>query len=574
MDPAALDTVPEIQSHEADNLELRHQHNAKSRINQLPVEILASIFSLSQTPCDLYEHKTHYIRQFISFSHVNSHWRAVALSSPSLWSTLYFLSQRWTDEMLRRSKGVPLSILLSSRSDHPSSLIDRVLDCSERIQNLSLGPHDVYMNVHKLCRPMPLLEKLTLRMDSSRRSTRPVEIPSSFFGKSSLLNEVTLYNCEFDWKSAAPSFHRVRNLRIIFPLHPNLPSWSWSNVLAVLSEMLELQLLELSCALRPIEPSEPVEFNRLIYTLPNLLFIRIEDELSAVAMMLGHMLAPRLKTASLECLPSPAIETQMLGYALTVTSFVDVHLGNPTCFVDSCSLPSRSASPYALSLNLLCNETHLSLENSDYSINEAFRLSFHIGTLPGPEGFISAIVSRLKQFTIDAAYLSGHLLNSLSFWVEVLEPHPLKLICIRNTELTTFVKVLGTVTPPPQGRPFDLQSKYPSEETREPLYWPTLTEIEITNVDFCENSLYVCKRICSCNLAMDLFSALKARAATGVGLEYLRLSNAENLKRRDAKLFNEVVDVVSCTLLDDAASSSESGSEGSDDPGIGDSDVE
>ncbi|KAF7981379.1 hypothetical protein HWV62_33861 [Athelia sp. TMB] len=53
--------------------------NQGANIYTLPVEILASIFKAGCTPRDRFE---------VLVSHVSSHWRQVALNSPSLWTTI------------------------------------------------------------------------------------------------------------------------------------------------------------------------------------------------------------------------------------------------------------------------------------------------------------------------------------------------------------------------------------------------------------------------------------------------------------------------------------------------------
>lgn len=54
-------------------------------------------------------------------SHVCSHWRSVALSTPALWSDLPMHNPRWAMEMIKRSKGTSLIIDYNGTFEAPSS---------------------------------------------------------------------------------------------------------------------------------------------------------------------------------------------------------------------------------------------------------------------------------------------------------------------------------------------------------------------------------------------------------------------------------------------------------------------
>ncbi|KAG6813180.1 hypothetical protein H0H92_013300 [Tricholoma furcatifolium] len=80
--------------------------NALAVTCRIPNEILASTFR-QLVDAEVADDSLEWIR---SISHVCSHWREVALSTPALWSTLRLDYPAWAPEMLRRSKGVALSV--------------------------------------------------------------------------------------------------------------------------------------------------------------------------------------------------------------------------------------------------------------------------------------------------------------------------------------------------------------------------------------------------------------------------------------------------------------------------------
>lgn len=75
---------------------------------RVPVEILSEIF-LRCVP-DSYEELNADLSWIPTVSHVNRHWREVALACPELWTSIIFSKPKWVPVMLSRSKKAPLVI--------------------------------------------------------------------------------------------------------------------------------------------------------------------------------------------------------------------------------------------------------------------------------------------------------------------------------------------------------------------------------------------------------------------------------------------------------------------------------
>ncbi|KAL0067069.1 hypothetical protein AAF712_005856 [Marasmius tenuissimus] len=91
----------------------------KSPTCRMPVEILSSIFQfLSPTGGLVHRGTTPWWR----FSHVCRHWRNVALNDPLLWSAPDYERPVLAMEMLRRSKDVPLRVLIIKWRDDEKNL--------------------------------------------------------------------------------------------------------------------------------------------------------------------------------------------------------------------------------------------------------------------------------------------------------------------------------------------------------------------------------------------------------------------------------------------------------------------
>ena len=81
-------------------------------ISRLPRETLEAIFI--RGACDYWSEDEGLVvstpPSWVNVSYVCSHWRDVALNCATLWSYLFIMSSRWTEELLSRSKRAPLKL--------------------------------------------------------------------------------------------------------------------------------------------------------------------------------------------------------------------------------------------------------------------------------------------------------------------------------------------------------------------------------------------------------------------------------------------------------------------------------
>ncbi|KAG6826122.1 hypothetical protein H0H92_001055 [Tricholoma furcatifolium] len=132
-----------IEAYESRICYYKTRHNALTVTCRIPTEILASIFShvVLDNVEDYADARSvrHYCTK--TFSHICSHWREVALSTPTLWSTINLGDTlTWTLEMLQHSKTAPLSVIHAgevSKKAYPA-LIQILNSHSPRIKNLLL----------------------------------------------------------------------------------------------------------------------------------------------------------------------------------------------------------------------------------------------------------------------------------------------------------------------------------------------------------------------------------------------------------------------------------------------------
>ncbi|KAN0096978.1 hypothetical protein V8E55_001424 [Tylopilus felleus] len=185
--------------------------NSISFIDRLPIETLEAIFI--HTACS-------YFRKddglpiptpptWVSVSYVCSHWRNVALSSPTLWSYLFVTSPRWTEELLSRSKQAPLKLHMTSyRSDKTSTsralrFLEQVVNYAERIQEIRLYlplwlTRKTLQFFSKLFSNAPLLQYVII----AARATPEYWVPSILFdGDTPVLRTMELWNLPVPWYS-------------------------------------------------------------------------------------------------------------------------------------------------------------------------------------------------------------------------------------------------------------------------------------------------------------------------------------------------------------------------------------
>ncbi|KAG6830074.1 hypothetical protein H0H92_002364 [Tricholoma furcatifolium] len=257
------------QIHQSDQTISRYykrRFNALSITCQIPAEILATIFS--EVVDSTSENDGPYAEWISEVSHVCSHWREVALSTPRLWSTLHLDCPTQSLEMLRRSKDTPLSVVLYGQMFQDAyNVLHQVLASHlHRIKNLTLGS-EMYIHIAKYqyrqIRPNEFRELLRLlgqnngplKLEQLILTTDPVEdfyhtgppflaiIQDDVITASPSLKHLELQgfgmNC-----GPLHTFHHLQSFRLL--LIPEEFRPSLAQLLRFLSQMPVLEFLDVS----------------------------------------------------------------------------------------------------------------------------------------------------------------------------------------------------------------------------------------------------------------------------------------------------------------------------------------
>jgi F-box-like len=170
----------------------------------LPPELLRMIFiAYADPPFEkygpFYWYQSRSMR-WIAITHVCRYWRSVALGYSDLWKRLHFFNPDATKEMIRRSKGANLEVIIDTRHQQieRSTVIPVVLPELHRVSVLHLVCSDELQSlVNSLVSAVPKLEYLFL----GTLYGSALQIPDTVF--SPALRSLELHVCTFT--SPSPS---------------------------------------------------------------------------------------------------------------------------------------------------------------------------------------------------------------------------------------------------------------------------------------------------------------------------------------------------------------------------------
>lgn len=149
---------------------LRQMQNLTAPINSLQTEILVEIFTY------LVDYKAGDTEHLLPVTHVCSLWRAVALSAPMLWTTVSINKVELAEELLPRSRTLPLSLILTTLQ-RTHRFVPLIVPHIHRLRVLLLhvsNERSMHRILTRLRTRAPKLEELSLKI------TCPFGIPNHY----------------------------------------------------------------------------------------------------------------------------------------------------------------------------------------------------------------------------------------------------------------------------------------------------------------------------------------------------------------------------------------------------------
>ncbi|KAG6909754.1 hypothetical protein DXG01_015470 [Tephrocybe rancida] len=294
---------------------LKSRHNSLSNIARLPVEILGLIFSsLARIQREI-DGGSHPASQWMAILNVCSHWRRVALDTPTLWSCIPLRAfTPWLLIMIARSRSAPLDLEIGVDDDSMEVVNKVALTEIHRIRDLSVELFELSLDSISpfLTQTAPILEQLMISADTEDPVSDAADnvLPEPFLGGN------------------AP---RLRSLRLI--------GVSMVKDTLMLSKLTTLELSDTVYTVRP----SPDEFLGTLNKMPNLINLELSyacnftsDDDKSPHHTKAHL--PQLRYLRMtENYPSCIILLSRLNYAYNdvaheIFPYLEMHEG--ACFQD------------------------------------------------------------------------------------------------------------------------------------------------------------------------------------------------------------------------------------------------
>lgn len=237
-----------VDEHLAAIVILKRQRNRFAPVSRLPPEILSWI--LSCVKLALQDYSYHKLTVWIRVTHVSTHWRSVALNSPTLWNDPPLENGKWLPAMLERSKTVGLRISTDLSTQVSREGLETILrQHGSRIRHLAVIFDSVAYSrgILENLVSAPQLEVLSLCASPEFTNREDICIPKTVLNNLDNLRQLTLSSCNAHWHCFCLS--NVTHLTIHDIACTARPTWT--QFMDALAKMSKLESLDLESILDP-----------------------------------------------------------------------------------------------------------------------------------------------------------------------------------------------------------------------------------------------------------------------------------------------------------------------------------
>jgi len=250
--------------------------------------------------------------QWIAVTHVCRHWRSVALGCVDLWRKLFFFNLDVTKEMIRRSKGANLEVIihhLERLLESINKAIEMVLPELHRVSVLYLASYaeSVQFLVDGFVHAAPKLESLYLYSTNYLDRNQRVHVPDAIFSQQTpALRSLDLQYCVITSPSPSPS-------STPFPSSDSqmvrIPS-TISQIVSFLCRMTMLHTLKLIDVLPTHPLAHTGAYPKLVF--PKLSQLVVTSSVVSCAILLQHLVFPTTINIKLRCHTNPLSDYRRL----------------------------------------------------------------------------------------------------------------------------------------------------------------------------------------------------------------------------------------------------------------------
>jgi F-box-like len=470
----------------------------------LPPELLRVIFVACADP-PYAEQEYSYCKarsmQWIAITHVCRYWRSVALGYPDLWKRLRFFDPNITKEMIRRSKGAHLEVIIDPRlqihrSIARSPVIPMVLPELHRVSVLHLVCSDqLQFLVNGFVSAAPKLEYLYL---SVPYHVSALNIPDTILSRETpALRSLELHKCIFTSQSPSSGTVSSPDSRI-----GRIPS-TISQIVSFLRGAPMLHTLIFDGVLPFVDTDDA--YPNLI--LPKLSRLELSSSIASCTNFLEHTIFPVTTDTTVTCILIPPRSD---GCGRLFRAFLSTKGNWKTNFVISALTLEVNSGDYSYVVSILCTITHSHQPaptnvtfkfSTDHYKPELYREIFNIAsvTLPLNNAHELDIVGFGPELVISFDSLPN--IHTIRF--EACDP-PLDVVCAA------------------------LADNEHSHQLR------SLRSLQFSNVEFMDEDI------------STLMDGLKHRLLSSFPIEYIRVHRCYNFKRADVMHMKEFVQDVEC----------------------------
>jgi len=528
---------------------LRTRRNSLSPISSIPPEILGAIFVHHDQEMQLlYDPDDFTVRSWPIVAHICRHWREVALGTPELWATPFLNSSRATEEMLMRSKMVPLN--LRSGLEYCMESVQKVFMHVERLQEVSLRFFDggvtnrcitEFLSKLSAC-SAPKLQSLSL-VEKYKQTLR-IAIPTSFIAPK--LRSLEIKYCDISWASTILTGLTVLDIKKLSP--ECLPTLD--ELISALRRMPALHTLVLEDAL-PTLPFQITSLPRapraMNVQLPHLKRLRLVAKILEVANVLARIELPdsTMLEVQLRCGASSSENLdQEWDLSLPVISRT-----LRSCFKATSAKLRRA--PRSLRLVRL-DFDHIHVQYGTVRNPSSWVGSMSDTTYLYPEWAVECPVIldfdfpaqkseailrdfwRLVPIKLEALYIEGDFACWDGFWIDLFGRGParnLTYISLRETETSQALEDLLISL---RSQKHSLARFMGRCSRKRQIFAPALSHLVLDDLEFDPS-------FSSFTAASDLFDVLVDRVNEGQGLDHLSITGCMGISTHDVRLLREVV---------------------------------
>ncbi|KAG0694799.1 hypothetical protein DFH29DRAFT_301193 [Suillus ampliporus] len=240
-------------------------HNEKAAVSRIPSDVLSIIFEECRQLNPQWSGVLYLLRQSpveVRLSHVSSHWREVALTSPSLWSSIHYPFAHKEDslkEYLKRSEGSLLNIYIGPWTQHPQVVrvvTDIILPHLPRFRQLVLDAvsRETLASLLDKFRDVsaPALMRLRVMCRGPMSTAGPIACASLFTQGAPLLSDVRL-----DSVAVILPRTKARTLHFCPPPGPPFPL-THEGLFRAVSAFKSLHTLHMKSAIELNSPALPL----------------------------------------------------------------------------------------------------------------------------------------------------------------------------------------------------------------------------------------------------------------------------------------------------------------------------